>query len=292
LRPSPVTLFPVGALLVNALVWGLSWWPFRWLAERGLHPLWATATIYLAALLLIAIRRPRALALAFSHPGLLALGVASGITNTCFNWGVSIGEVVRVVLLFYLMPIWAVLLARALLGEALRPSSLVTVLLAVMGAGVVLWQPGLGVPMPVSAGDWLGLAGGVGFALTNVLLRRQAADDAWARAGAMFAGGALLPAAVAMAMVAAGTAVTMPALATDAWGPMVLLAAVFVVANLALQYGAARLPARVTAVVMLSEVLFAALSAAWLAGEPLTARLLLGAGLIVGASLLSALREG
>jgi drug/metabolite transporter (DMT)-like permease len=39
-------------------------------------------------------------------------------------------------------------------------------------------------------------------------------------------------------------------------------------------------------------VLFAALSAAWLAGEPLTARLLLGAGLIVGASLLSALREG
>jgi drug/metabolite transporter (DMT)-like permease len=168
---------------------------------------------------------------------------------------------------------------------------MLTVLLAVAGAGVVLWQPGLGVPMPASAGDWLGLAGGVGFALTSVLLRRQATDDPWARAAAMFAGGALLPAIVASAMVAIGSVVTMPALAAEAWGPLVLLSAVFVIANLALQYGAARLPTRVTAVVMLSEVLFAALSAAWLAGEPLTARLLLGAALIVGASLLSALRE-
>jgi drug/metabolite transporter (DMT)-like permease len=62
----------------------------------------------------------------------------------------------------------------------------------------------------------------------------------------------------------------------------------FLVSNLALQYGAARLPANVTAVVMLSEVLFAALSAAWLGGESLSARTLAGGALIVAASVLAA----
>jgi len=289
--PSAPAVTPaIAALLVNAFVWGVSWWPFRWLAERGLHPLWATATIYLAALALIALRRPGALAFAVRHPALLALGAAAGVTNTCFNWGVSIGEVVRVVLLFYLMPIWAVVLARVLLGEPLRASALGPVLMAVIGAALVLWQPGLGVPMPTSPGDWLGLAGGMGFALTNVLLRRQAADDAWARAAAMFAGGTLMPAAVALAALAVGASVPLPALAPGAFGPLLLIALAFVIANLALQYGAARLPTRVTAVVMLSEVLFAAVSSVWIADEPVTARLVAGAALIVGASLVSALR--
>ena len=42
-----------GALVLNALVWGVSWWPFRQLQGYGLHPLWATATMYLMASLLV-----------------------------------------------------------------------------------------------------------------------------------------------------------------------------------------------------------------------------------------------
>ena len=43
------SFLPVGALLLNALVWGVSWWPFRFLHARGLHPLWATALMYVLA---------------------------------------------------------------------------------------------------------------------------------------------------------------------------------------------------------------------------------------------------
>ena len=32
-------LLPVLALMFNAMVWGLSWWPFRRLEADGLHPL-------------------------------------------------------------------------------------------------------------------------------------------------------------------------------------------------------------------------------------------------------------
>ena len=66
------------------------------------------------------------------------------------------------------------------------------------------------------------------------------------------------------------------------------LACAFLTGNLALQYGAARLPANVTAVVMISEVLFASVSAVALGAGAISAQLLVGGALIVGASLLAA----
>jgi len=66
------------------------------------------------------------------------------------------------------------------------------------------------------------------------------------------------------------------------------LAAAFLVGNLALQYGASRLPANVTAVVMITEVLFASGSAVLLGAGSLTPALWLGGALIVAASLLAA----
>ncbi len=43
-------LLSILALVLNALVWGVSWWPFRQLHAAGLHPLWATALMYALAL--------------------------------------------------------------------------------------------------------------------------------------------------------------------------------------------------------------------------------------------------
>ena len=95
---------------------------FRQLQAAGLHPLWATALIYLLAVLVSsALWRPAQLGQLLRAPALWVLVLASGTTNAAFNWGVTIGDVVRVVLLFYLMPLWAVLLARLLLGERLTP---------------------------------------------------------------------------------------------------------------------------------------------------------------------------
>ena len=38
------------ALLFNAFVWGVSWWPLRALQGLGVHPLWSTALVYAVAL--------------------------------------------------------------------------------------------------------------------------------------------------------------------------------------------------------------------------------------------------
>lgn len=280
----------IAGLLFNAFAWGVSWWPFRELGERALHPLWATAAIYALGVLVISVARPGAWGQLLRAPALWWLLLASGLTNATFNWGVTIGDVVRVVLLFYLMPVWAVLLARLLLGEPLTKGALLRLALALAGAAIVLWPrggEGFAVPVPASLAEWLGLAGGFGFALTNVLLRREAAAPEMARALAMFVGGAVVAGALALALGAGGR-IPWPGPAGGWAAGVALMALWFLASNLTLQYGAARVPANVTAVVMVSEVLFASVSAVLLGASAVTPALAAGACLIVAASLLAA----
>ncbi|MEZ5651367.1 MAG: DMT family transporter [Burkholderiaceae bacterium] len=278
----------VTALLLNATIFGLSWWPFRRIDELGLHSLWATAIMYSIATVGLTIWRPRMLLAVVRHRGLWLLMLAAGVTNAAFNWGVLIGDVIRVVLLFYLMPVWAALLARWVLGEPITAAIVARIVLAVGGAMLVLWQPGLGMPWPGSLGDWLGLAGGIGFAATNVTLRRHADTAPESRSMAMFLGGLMVPGALAIGLDAA--LVPWPAMPVLPWlGPTAALTVVFIAANLCLQYGAARLPANVTSVIMISEVLIAAISAVAIGGEQAGWRTLTGAAMIIGASLAAAL---
>jgi len=288
-KPEAAFFLPVALLLFNAFVWGVSWWPFRQLNALGLHSLWATGLSFALATALITFWRPRAWRALATRPALVWLVLASGATNVAFNWGVMIGEVVRVVLLFYLMPVWAALLARWLLGERITAAIMARMALALAGAAIVLYQPGMGWPVPASLADWLGLSGGVAFAAVNVLLRRNADSTDEARALALFVGGGVVALGLAALLAGAGTIAAPPAPAPLWIAGTVGLALALLAGNLALQYAAARLPASVTALVMLSEIVFAALTSVWLGGESLTARTLAGGTLIVVAAALAAM---
>ncbi len=289
MSPSRGAWLPALALTLNAFTWGVSWWPFRQLQELGLHPLWATALIYLVALVAITAWRPSAWRDLWRTRTLWLLVLAAGTTNATFNWAVTIGDVVRVVLLFYLMPLWAVLLARWLLHEPLTLPAGARVAMALSGAAVVLWPAQGGLPVPSSLAEWLAVLGGFSFALNNVMLRREAHQPEAARALAMFLGGAAVSAVLALALSASG-GVPLPPPPALGWVTGALLMGVaFLAGNVALQYGAARLPANVTAVVLISEVLFASVSAVLLGAGSVTWTLAVGGALIVGATLLSAL---
>jgi drug/metabolite transporter (DMT)-like permease len=278
---------PYLCLLFNALIWGMSWWPLRHLQALGLHPLWATMIFFMLGATLIGLWRPQAFAVVRRTPGLWWLALATGATNAAFNWGVSVGEVVRVVLLFYLMPLWAVLLAWWLLGERISRGGALRVLLALLGALLVLKPEGGAWPQFNGLADWLGLLGGMGFALTNVLLRRQVEASSAARALAMFMGGIILPGLLGVVLSQQGLITGWPAF-DWAWLLGALgLGLAFFSSNMALQYGAAHVPVNMASVVMLTEVVFASASAVWLGGEVLTPTILTGGGLILLAALLS-----
>ncbi|MDM0055389.1 DMT family transporter [Variovorax fucosicus] len=277
---------PALALLLNAFVWGVSWFPFRQIEAHGVHPVWATALIYIAIALALSLVRPQAWRGFAAWPRLALLGLAAGFTNVGFNWAVTQGDVVRVVLLFYLMPLWSVLLGWAFLGERPTPGALLRVALALTGVAVVLKTPGVEWPVPASLPDWLGMAAGFSFAVVNVLLRDLHAAPGMSRALAMFAGCAVVAGATALAATGLG-AMAAPAmtLASVGWlGWAAALGLGLVLGNVCLQYGAARLAASATAVIMLSEVLFASVSSAALGAATLDGRVLLGGVLIVAAA--------
>ena len=93
---SRLPLGPVLALMLNALVWGLSWWPLRQLDALGLHPLWTTACVFSSVALLLTLLFPSAWRAFAQHPQLGWLVIASGLTNLGFNWAITTGDVVRV----------------------------------------------------------------------------------------------------------------------------------------------------------------------------------------------------
>ncbi|WP_310610377.1 DMT family transporter [Limnohabitans sp.] len=280
------------ALALNALVWGLSWWPLRQLDVDGLHPLWTTACVFTLATVVLSFISPSGWVHFKQHPQLWWLMAASGLTNVGFNWAVTTGDVVRVVLLFYLMPTWSLLLAWWLLGERPTRGALTRLGLALMGVVLVLKTPESPWPLPQDLSDLLAILGGFCFALTNIWLLRLQHTSESSRMIAMFSGGALMAVACAVLATLAGVAAWVPhASVTEqmlTWSPWVLgLSAAFLVSNFALQYGAARLSAHTTAMVMMSEVVFASVSSVALGASTLTWRVGLGGGMIVLAALLA-----
>lgn len=288
------------ALALNALVWGLSWWPLRQLDADGLHPLWATACVFTLATVVLTLISPSGWGHFTQHPQLWWLMAAAGLTNVGFNWAVTTGDVVRVVLLFYLMPTWSLLLAWWLLGERPTRGALMRLGLALLGVVLVLKTPESTWPLPQDLPDALALFAGFCFALTNIWLLRLQHTPESSRMLAMFGGGActaltcavlatlagVIPAAVPAFVMANREASVAQAAVT--WAPYVLgLSVAFLVSNFTLQYGAARLSAHATAMVMMSEVVFASVSSVALGASTLSWRIGLGGGMIVLAALLA-----
>jgi drug/metabolite transporter (DMT)-like permease len=282
-------LWAVGALVVNAFVWGVSWWPLRQLQSAGLHPLWSTVIMYCFALLVVLSFRPKAWQGLIQHPQLWLLLLASGLTNVGFNWAVSISDVVRVLILFYLMPAWAVMLAWLLLDERPTRNAAFRLFLAFTGVMVVLLPADLETKsLTFSFADALSLGGGFSFALTNVLLKRLGNTPSEARMFAMFSGGALLALFAGLAGMTQGWVNAMPAISSSWVWLAAGLSAAFLCGNVALQYGAGRLRSSTTSVVMLTEIVFGSLSAVALGAAVLDTRTLIGGGLIILASALAA----
>ena len=284
---------PYFALLFNAMVWGLSWWPFKTMHAAGLAAPWATLLIYAALVLGTTLLAPRSWSTFLLTPALWLLALSSGLTNVAFNTASSTGDVVRVILLFYLMPAWAVLLAWKFLGERPTPQGLLRLALAFGGMALVIvpkgssWQS---MTAGIALADYLALFGGFCFAITNVILRRTNGMPGIARMLAMFIGCMSMGLIAASAGYGMGVLPGLPAPQTIWVLCAVGMAVLVAIGNWALQYGAARLPTATTSLIMLSEVLFATISAWLLGATELTPRMLLGGLLIIAGALMAALQ--
>ncbi len=156
MRRSNYHILPVLSLLVTATMWGLVWYPLRLLEGQGLSGLWLSLASYGAALCAGLLWLWRGRADWKSNPLVLGMmTLAVGWCNVAFVLAILDGTVVRVLLLFYLSPLWALVLGWVLLDEHPGSAGLLAFVLAVTGAAAMLWGPAMGLPWPRDAADWL-----------------------------------------------------------------------------------------------------------------------------------------
>ena len=280
-KPIPA-LFPVFSLLLSAALWGVIWYPLRLLEAAGLSGLWTTLASYGAALLLgslaVIARRGE---LRHQPLALLILAVSAGWCNVAFILAVLEGTVVRVLLLFYLSPIWAVLLAWLFLGERLSRQATGVFALAIIGALVMLWDPVIGLPWPSAPGDWLAVSSGFAFALSNVMTRQLQQVSVQLKTFASWTGVMV----IATTMLLFSGAIALPEVTLSVW----LAAAALgwfgiVIMTLAVQYGVTHMPVHRSAVILLFELIAGALSASLLTNEVVRPLEWLGGVLIIAAA--------
>lgn len=276
--------FAVFGLLFGAVVWGIIWYPYRLLEAAGLSGVASSLATYSIALGLGAAIFAGNWRSLFHTPRIvLVLAVAAGWANLSYVLAVIDGEVMRVLLLFYLSPLWTLLLAKLLLKEQPGLRGLMVIALSLTGAFIMLWQDSNAVPMPQNRAEWLGLSSGFSFALTNVLTRRASHLSLQAKSFAVWLGVAL----GALLLLPFDTA-PIPLLSLNLWLLVAGIGVLLAVSTLLVQFGVTQMPANRSSVIFLFELVVAAIASYLLAGEVLTLREWVGGAMIVVASISAA----
>jgi drug/metabolite transporter (DMT)-like permease len=262
------------------------WYPFRILEEAGISGMLSSFLVYVIALLVgLAISGPVWRELRTAGWWAVLLLFSAGWTNFGYVQAIIEGEVMRVLLLFYLAPLWTVFFAHFLLGERLNRYGYAVIALSLGGAIVMLWQPQLGLPVPQSRAEWIGLSAGMSFALMNVIVRHTQHLSVNFKSASVWLGTILLTGM--MLVYNGGMTAQISAISSASWGLLLLLGLVMCAVSFAVQFGLTHLPANRAIVLLLFELLFAAVAAYFLAGEKMGMQEYIGAVLIVSASLLS-----
>lgn len=281
---------PVVVLLGASTLWGLAWLPLKGIHALGIDGVALTFGTYLLLSLLFtpAILRARKLFKRQNLRPLLLIALFGGGANLAFAVALIYGEVVRVMMLFFLLPVWAVLGGRFFLKERVDVMRGLGVALAMSGAFFILG--GLtalgGMPSWI---DLLALAAGLMLALNNLLFRAARHEPMAIKVGAMFYGCVALSALLLLF----GIADWPQAAGATAWGAVALYAVAWLLlANLGAQYGVTHLEAGRASIIMIMELVVSVVSATLIGHETMDGWEMLGGGLILIAAVIEALRGG
>ncbi len=278
-------LLPVLSILLGASLWGVIWYPLRLLEAGGFSGVWLTLTLYATALAASLPFTYRALPEFARRPWLLLmLMLAAGWTNIAFVEAVLQGNILRVLLLFYLSPLWTVVMGWMVLRERLSRHALISLLLAMSGALTMLWNYETGLPWPQGAADWLALSAGFMFAVSNVLVRKLDDISVAAKSLGIWAGVVLV--AVPLILLLGSNA---PTITHATFAGAVGLGVFGILAMTVLvQYGVTHMPVHRSAVLALIELVVGAVSQQLLTDEVVSLREWLGGVLILTGAWLSA----
>ena len=273
------------ACAYSGVAWGLFWIPLRGMDAAGITDAWATVMFYGVPLLLFSpwiLRNYRRVLSAGWE--MQFIGIATGISLAFYSNALLYTEVVRALVLYYTTPVWSLLLARIVLGEAITPARVIAIVLGLAGM-LVMFGIDVGFPWPRNIGDWMALAGAMGWAVAAVLLRREDGSRSLEICSVYFFYGVLAAILLAISPLAGG--IDLPEWSTFAavipWA--IPIAIIVLPGAYAAFWGAPHLNPGVVGLLFMTELSVGGITAAIWANEPLGARELTGIALITLAGL-------
>ncbi len=277
-------LVPSLAILCSTLLWGTLWIPLRQLDNAGLSEAWATTAGFMLPLVfLLPLGLVRWHRIVTGGRPLIAAGFVMAVCIALYAEGLLRGYVARVMLLFYLTPVWSTLLARFMLGQPMTRRRLVTIVLGLAGMFVVLGA-GEGLPLPRTVAEWMGLLSGFCWGLSMVYVRRaeHASDSDKVIVHFIFLGFVFF----LLTLIPGGRSWTTPTAAAFLRSANWLMAFGFIWMPAVIwltMFGGSRLDPGRVAVLLMLEIVVGLASAALLTDEPFGPREVLGAMLIMSA---------
>ena len=276
------------ACLYAGAVWGLFWIPLRALEEAGINGLWITVIYFLIpTICLIPVVILRWQHVKEGGISLQLTTMLSGGALLLYSTSIVYTDVVRAILLFYLTPIWATILARIFLGDLITPSRVIAMVLAILGM-LTIFGLGARFPIPQNIGDWLGIGSGFLWAVAMVRIRMSESHSAIELTAGFFQWSLIFSSGAAFLLATSqmpDIEQILPAL------PLLLIFTALLVlpGTYASLLGPKYLSPGIVGLLFMTEIIVGAISVALLAGEPFGIRELIGVLLIAGASMLEPL---
>jgi drug/metabolite transporter (DMT)-like permease len=283
------TLQATAIVVFAGALWGLYWIPVRALTQMGLTGAWGTVAITIAGAILlspIAIMRRREILQA--SPLALASIALGGAAFALYSVGFVYGRVAIIILLYFLTPVWSTLIGKYVMGWRTTRLRILAIVVGLAGLCVMLSGNGE-LPLPRGAGEWMALLAGILWSIGTTGINAKSDLEP-------------VPSAFVFAVGAAVTALVLTPflepqlinLPFDVWAKSFAIA--FATGGLwwglsvaSLMWATLRLePARV-GILLMTEVVVGAVSAALIAAEHLNSVEMVGGALVLCAGILEVL---
>jgi drug/metabolite transporter (DMT)-like permease len=279
------TNLPVISILIGAVFWGFCWWPLKFFADAGLSGNLIGMTAYaIVGLFAVPIVWKQRHEWRSESTLLLLIGIFFGLANITFTTALMQGEVVRVMLLFYLLPAWGALGGVFLLGEKLNKRRCVAIALSLIGVFVILGGADV-FNQRFSSVDMMALAAGFCLSATGVINKMAQKIPMASRS--------FIPFIFCPPMALIGNyfePTAMPIMGVMTWFLLVLFAFFWLFgATVLTTYGVANMEASRASILQVMELFIAIVTAMWLGNEVLELKEYIGGALIITATILESL---
>lgn len=217
---------------------------------------------------------------------MLLIALTGGIANASFQTAIYHGDVVRVMILFYMLPVWSVIGGRVFLKEKIDLVRMIAISLCLSGAYIILdiwntsWQG-------ITWIDILSMASGMGLAATNILFRFTPNVPVLSKVAVMFFGCTTL---IGISFMLSTSTATLPG---NFAAPLAILYGVVWLVSITIgtQWAVTQMEAGRSSIIIVMELVVAVVSLALITHTELKLYEIIGGLMVISAAILEGSRS-